>query len=341
MRAVLSPRARQGISRVALALLGVVLGLLLGWLAIRGTQWREVAQALKGVSPLTALLALAIFLLSNWVRSLRWRLLWLEERVTTLRLFWIENAANGLNNIAPVRAMDEAFEFGILALRDRLPVGSIVATMMMCRIHDLFFTLLFMAYGLTAFRSLFRFTPVIVFTGLFFLGWLVLLLNFGWVLRRFPRLRHLPVVVPFERAVNSMWARPRRMGVVFLCTATYWLLLVPAGWLLAREVGISLPPHRAVVTVLGAVFFSTAVPSLPGALGTFEFAVVSLLDIWGVAREPAVTFAILLHALLFIPPSLFTVVALPLEGIRSLGALREVLERWQRHREAQRTAQVD
>ncbi len=326
--------ARQWAVRGGGIALGVGLGALLGWLAVRGVDWSRVWGALGGFSPVVLVAAILVVLLSGYVRAMRWRVLWTTERVSAFRLFLIENAAVGLNNLSPVRALDEPLEFGILALRDRLPSGSIIATMMMSRIQDLAFTLVFVAVALVTLPSLLRFTPVIVFTGLFFTGWLVLLLTLDRVIARFPTLRRIALLASFEEAVRGLWSRKPRMAAALGLTAAYWLLLGPAGWLLARETGIEISLYLVLVVVIGAIFFSTAVPGLPGAIGTFEFAAVSLLDLWGVPKEPALTFAIVLHLVLWLVPVSFTLVVLPREGLRSVRAIREVMGRWREARGA-------
>jgi uncharacterized protein (TIRG00374 family) len=320
-------KARLRLSQAVLIVLGAFLGLFLGWLAIRGTDWARVTQALSEFPPALLALAVALLMASSFIRALRWRLLWTTERVSALRLFLIENAALGLNNISPIRALDEALELGILALRDRLPGGAIVATMMLCRIQDLAFTMLFVAVAVATLPPLLRFTPAIGLTGLYFVAWLVILLNLGRIARRFPRLRHLPVVASFERALSAIRGERRRLAASFALTWTYWLLLTPIGWAIAEGVGISLPFHQLMFTVLGSIFFATAVPGLPGAVGTFEFAAVSLLGLFGVPREPAVTFSIILHAVLFVPPTIITVIVLPREGAGSIKALLDLVRR--------------
>ena len=322
-------RARRWFVRGSAIAVGVALGLVLGTLAVRGTDWGRVLDSLDGFSRFTLTAAVAILVLSGYLRALRWRLLWTTERVSAFRLFLIEHAALGLNNLSPVRALDEPLEFGILAIRDRLPAGSIVATMMMCRIQDLAFTLLFATVAIAAVPSLLQYTPAIVFFTLFFTGWLTVLLTLDRIVRRFPLLRRLPALASFGDAIRGLWARKRRMAAAFLLTSAYWLLLGPIGWLVAREAGVELPFLQVLVVIFGAIFFSTAVPGLPGAVGTFEFAAISLLDLWGVPKEPAVTFTIVIHMVFVLVPTSFTLVVLPREGLRSLGALREVMARWQ------------
>jgi hypothetical protein len=329
----LTINTRRWLIQGGLVALGVFFSLSLGWLAIRGIDWTRVLDAFQQFPPLLLALILAVILAANYIRAIRWRILWTNEKVSTMRLFLIENAALGLNNISPVRALDEPLEFGILTLRDKLPGGSVIATMMMCRIQDLAFTLIFITIAVLAMPSLLRFTPVIFFIGIFFGTWIVIFLNFGRISARFPVLRRIPGVSTFEQTINLLWRRKRVVAASFTFTALHWLLLGPVGWLIAKGVGIDLPLPNIMVVVLGAIFFSTALPGLPGALGTFEFAVVSLLEIWGVEKELSFTFALILHTFLFLPPTLFTIFVLPTEGIGSVTALREMIRQGKSARE--------
>ena len=321
----MSDKLRPWITQIALALLGVGLGLFLGWLAIRGTDWTRVRQALEQFPPSLLILGLLLHVVSAYLRALRWRLLWITEKVSTLRLFWVENAALGLNNLSPVRALDEPVEFGILTLRDQLPGGTVVATIVVSRILDLVFTLLFVTAAVVSLPALLQFTPGIALTGLYLLTWLLILLNVGRILRRFPSLRRFRWVMSFEHALSTVRLERRRLALSFGLTVVYWLILGPLGWAVAVGAGIDVAFHHVMFVVVGSIFFATAIPGLPGAIGTFEFAAISLLGILGVSREPAVTFAIVLHVLLVVPPTLVTIVVLPREGLGSIKALRELI----------------
>ena len=317
---------RRWLPQIGLGLLGIGLGLFFGAIVLRGTQWGEVRDSLQGWSPAVVVLGVALVVVSSYLRGLRWSLLWISPHVRAIRLMLIENAAIGLNNLSPVRIFDESLEFGILALRDRLPSGQIIATMMMCRIQDLAFTLSFIAAALILLPQLWQYSWVVAGAIVFFTGWLAILLFLGRIVRRFPVLLRIPGVASFEMGIKSLWGRRRRLAATFSVTAAYWMLLVPVGVLFSREAGIDLPFHLIMVSVLGAVFFSTSVPGLPGAVGTFEFAVVSLLGLWDVPKEAALSFALVLHAVMFLPISAFSVIVLPREGIGSVRAIREMLQ---------------
>lgn len=314
---------RQG----SILLVGVAFSVVLGWLTIQGIEWGRVRERVVEFPLPLLVLALVLLAVSGYLRAVRWRVLWSKERVSALRLFWVENAAIGLNNLSPVRALDEPLILGILALRDRLPGGTIVATMVVTRVLDLAFSLAVIGIAVATLPVLLRYTPIIVGTSLYFIILIAVLLNLRRIIKRFPLLNQLPGISGFQGAIDSLKLDWRRMGVALGFTVVYWLILGPIAWAIAGGVGLDIDPYRLIVTALGAIFFSTALPGLPGALGTFEFAAVTLLAFWGAPKEEALTFAIILHSILFVPPSLVAVVVLPREGIGSITALRRLLSK--------------
>ena len=312
---------RQG----SILLVGVAFSVVLGWLTIQGIEWGRVRE--RVVEFPLPLLALAVVLLavSGYLRAVRWRVLWAKERVSALRLFWVENAAIGLNNVSPVRALDEPLILGILTLRDRLPGGTVVATVVVTRVLDMAFSLAMIGIAVATLPVLLRYTPIIVGTSLYFVILITVLLNLQRIIKRFPRLNQLPGISGFQEAIHALKLDWRRTGVALGFTIAYWLILGPITWAIAEGVGLDIDPYRLIVVALGAIFFSTVLPGLPGALGTFEFAAVTLLEFWGAPKEEALSFAIILHSILFVPPSIVAVVILPREGIGSIAALRRLL----------------
>ena len=56
--------------------------------------------------------------------------------------------------------------------------------------------------------------------------------------------------------------------------------------------------------------FVALVPSLPASVGTFEFVVYYLLTAFGVGPVEALGYALVIHAILFVPPILMAVFVL-------------------------------
>jgi uncharacterized membrane protein YbhN (UPF0104 family) len=318
---------RKHLSKFTFALFGVSIGLVLGWFAIRGAHWALVRQTLSGWSLIIIAAGIILVLTSSYLRAIRWSLLWPNRRLSAVRLMIVENAALGLNNLAPVRIFDEGVEVAILSLRDKLPPGQIIATMMMSRLQDLIFTLTFISVSLVFLPPLWEYSWVIAGGVFFCIAWMTLLLTFEPLVKRFPVLLRIPGVNSFQLTIKTLWGMPKKLSLTFTLTGAYWLLLVPVGVIFAREAGITLPFYLIMVTMMGAIFFSTSVPGLPGAIGTFEFAVVSLLNLWDVPQENSLSFAIALHAVLFLPITAFTLFVLPREGFLSIRAARELFRK--------------
>lgn len=311
---------------IALAAVGIGLGSLLGWLALRGTDWLAVGTTLQRFPPLLGLAGLALVLAAASVRAARWQLLFIDQRVSVRRLFLIEMAAIGLNNISPVRVLSEPTQVGLLSMRDRLDPGTLLATMTAARAMDLLVTVLIVGVAMLYMPALLPFAPLVVLaaaTSAAAMGFLFVTGLGGPVL---PIIRRLPFAHRFGEAARALRARPARVCGSLALTALYCILFGLTGWLVGVGLGIPIAPQLAIFVVLAAEFFATSVPGPPTALGTFEFAVVFLLGLLAVPREIAVPFGILVHALIFLPPTVFTVFILPREGIRSAEHLLELLQ---------------
>ncbi len=93
-----------------------------------------------------------------------------------------------------------------------------------------------------------------------------------------------------------------------------WLLALST--MLLRLVAFNLPPSLPMVlVVLVSVGFSVTLPSTPGYLGVYHAAVMFALELLGVERTTAATFAIFCHLVDVVPSSIIGAVSLTLEGL--------------------------
>ena len=298
--------------------LGCALGFFLGSYAIRGIDWADVRSQVAGASPVAVIAAIALTLGSGYVRAFRWRLLFGGRSVRTFRLFLVENAALGLNNASPVRLLDEPAIMTMLTLRDGIPGPLVVATLVMSRMQDLGVTLLFAATALALEpTSSARVLPALI-TGTTFIVIFTGLLNLGRLARRSSLVRRIPGIYSYREAVDTLLARKGTLVTTVLLTGMYWLLLGPMAYILAQGMGVDLSLLQATMLIVGAIFFATAVPGLPGALGTFEVAVVELGGIWGVSPALALGYGLTLHLVVFLPPVIIALFVLPREGLSFL-----------------------
>jgi uncharacterized membrane protein YbhN (UPF0104 family) len=85
--------------------------------------------------------------------------------------------------------------------------------------------------------------------------------------------------------------------------------------------GLPVSLAQIILVMLATILFATSVPSLPGAIGTFEAAMVYVLGLFNVDRDLVFPYALTMHLLLFTPPTLIAVIFLPREG---LGSIRKI-----------------
>ena len=74
-------------------------------------------------------------------------------------------------------------------------------------------------------------------------------------------------------------------------------------------------------------------PTIPTQMGVFEYSAVLSLQAGGVASEPALAFALILHLLVLAPPAVLGAASMVIEGIewQGLKTAQEALERrWRR-----------
>jgi uncharacterized protein (TIRG00374 family) len=125
-----------------------------------------------------------------------------------------------------------------------------------------------------------------------------------WTFRRWPPLRDRVerVFDRFARGVQGVRA-PEHALPLLAWTAVAWSLPVFAAWTVLRALHLSLP-WVAPWVVLAFVGVSVSIPSAPGFIGVYHAAAAVALGILGVTRAEAVGYAIILHAVQFVPITL-------------------------------------
>ncbi len=320
--------------------LGIAASLVLGWLVIRGLEWGDVVDSFQGVSVPLVALAFVVFLLASVLRAIRWQMLFTEKRVSTMRLFIVQNEGIGLNNLVPVRIASELAQLTVLSLRDGVRVSTAVATLGMERVLDLVASASILAvafFGLAFFfggPEMEVFTPVVVGLLVISVAAVMVVPVLAWggsgaavVLKRLPFLADM--LKSLSQALKDLGRSPGRLASASALTLLYWILVGITGWLVAQAVDVQISPIVATLVILGSIFFATSVPGAPSAIGTFEFAVVGVLRVLGLVNEDneaaAFGFAVITHAVFFLPSTVIAAVFLPREGLGSIRTVRRTL----------------
>lgn len=303
----------------------MALGAFLLTMALHEVQKVQVAAILGRASIPFLLGGLGTFVGASLVRGLRWWILFKGVRIGFLRLLLVEHTALGINNASPIPILDEPVRVGLLALHG-VPSGTVLATMATQRTFELGGQTLLASIGVLFLPPLRSLAPYIWGGALVALVATVALFAVGPRLGRIPSLGHIPLVRDFGHTVLLLRGAPLRVGLAFLFTLLYALGTGVSGWMVAHAFALPLPLWGMVFLTLITLFVGDWIPGLPASIGTFEYIAITLLGLWGIERSTAFSFAILLHALLFLPPTLVAGFYLPLAGYRSLRAVLGLLQ---------------
>ena len=323
---------RRWVTEGAKLALGLGVSGLLGWLAIRGLEWGDVVDSLAAVSPVKLTLALAVFMSAGWLRAVRWKLLFTNEQIAVLRLFIVQHEGLGFSNVMPFRVASEVTQLAVLTLRDGIKGATALATLGMERVIDAVATTGVLAVcfllvpemrGFT-FSAMGRELPVSAFIGglLGFTLLAVLLVRlFAWS-ESLGFVARIPFLAAFAHAVGELERERKRLVLSLGVSICYWLLVGATAWLIATALDLPISPVVATVVVMATIFFATAVPAAPSAIGAFEFAVIYVLRFFGFEDNDAFVFAVVCHAVFFLPATIIAAIFLPREGVMSLSRIR-------------------
>jgi len=295
------------------ALPRLVLGALLGgvalWLAFRGIDVAELWQALQAVNYIWVGAALASVVLTTLVVAARWRLLFYPDWRARGWLSLLGGILVGqmLNIVVPAR-LGDVVRIYLVGNSEGLSKTRVAATLVVEKIADLVIFALgavFLLLVVTVPNWVRTSSTSLLLTGVAGIAAIVVLSFWGrpllnWLERRSPplpgnwlprvwRLGHLALdglgVLHSWQANLALW------GLSVLS----WLLASSTNYLLFRAFGFPLS-FAAGAFLLVVLQVGIAPPSLPGKLGVFHYLVVLALSFFGVARGPALTYALMLYA---------------------------------------------
>ena len=297
---------------------GVAVSAGLGWLAIRGLQWDLVADQLAGVSVPLVILSVAVFMFASYLRALRWRILFVNVDISSRRLFIIQNEGIGINNMVPLRVASEPTQLAVLTIRDGINGATALATLGMQRVIDVVASalILVIAFFLAPERESFK---IYVWVALVFTVVVVGLVRlFAWSSEEVGFVRRIPFVAAFATAVRELERERLRLLASFALSVCYWILVGITAWIVAVAIDLSISPVTATLVIMVTISFASFVPAAPSAIGTFELAAVYLLRFFGIGDEVGIGFAVIAHAVLFLPPTIIAAMFLPREGIQAV-----------------------
>lgn len=318
----------MSIRKVARLGLGLGLASLFAWMLVRQVQLADLRNAFAGVDQRWIAAALFSFIVGYAFRIQRWRLM---LKVARPDLRWTDCigpfvSSFAMNNVLPFRAGDVWRTF---AYNRQLGVtsGIVVATMFVERLLDLLMVLVLFGIALALFGL--RANQLVGIGG----AMLILVGAISVMVLLFPSM-FSPFIHVIARLIGrlspslgvklqeeigksmtllSEMAKGGNMLSLLLWSMLAWL--AEAGVFGFAALGIQLltvPSASWLALPIGTL--ATLIPSTPGYVGTFDYFTVQAMTILGNDHPAAIAYALLVHALLWFPPTIFGGLYLLLSG---------------------------
>lgn len=249
------------------------------------------------------------------LRAARWQMLFLDPQPTISRLFIVQHEGLGLSNIMPIRVASELTQIAVLTIKDRVSASNALAAIGMERVIDMLSSTLILGIAFVFVPEMRPLAPFIWGTIVFAFAAIIALRIFAWRGDSLWLVRRITFLVAFSNALSDLEKERGRLVRAFFASVIYWLMVGASAWIASEAIGLPVSPLTATLVIIGTIFFSTAVPAAPSAIGTFHFAVVYVLGLVGVVKADAFPFAVIIHLLFFAPPTIIAAIFLPREGI--------------------------
>jgi uncharacterized protein (TIRG00374 family) len=298
--------------------LGVIISAVFLYLALRGLDLDQVWLYVRTARYWWLLPGVAIYFFGVWARTWRWHyMLRALKPISLKRLFPVVCIGYMGNNIYPARA-GELIRAFVLKRKEGISVSASLATILVERIFDGVTMLLFVFVGLPLAPSVpgdwRRF--VVVFSLLFFgaLGAFFVIAAsprrsqavYAWIIDRLvpARLRD-PVRGFADRFMEGLYflRSGRDVAMIFCTSLVVWLAETGKYWFVMHAFDFDVS-FFVLMLMNGVVNLFTTIPSAPGYVGTFDEPGIEILKAFGVNKDIAGAYTLVLHAALWLPITL-------------------------------------
>lgn len=313
--------------RIALAIGIIVSAIFLG-LAFRGLHPAQFWASIQQANPVLLILAMGVYGIAVTIISLRWQfLLRALAPVSLANLIPLVSIGYMGNNIYPFRS-GEVLRIVLLRRHHDVPYARGATTVIVERVFDGLVMLTFVLLPLTFLdvvsdnvqRIATLTTPIFLSALAVFLvlaarpNWLRALVSL--VARWLPsRLQTILTDLSEEIILGLEGLRTPAdfIGTVISSYAT-WAVEASVYWIVAFAFGLDLSYPVMLLTV-GVVNLAGLLPASPGMIGVFEFFVREVLVAVGVDETTALAYAIAVHVVIWLPPTLAGFIFLTREGM--------------------------
>ena len=324
--------------RAGLALLISAVTLIL---AVRNVKFQDIWTAISAANSRFVLLALVSVAANNLAKTFRWKVLLGDpgKRVSLWMTFQAILVGQTINTIYPARVGDlsRVYIVGDRGAGRMFTLGTILLEKLLDTLfYALLVLLMLLSLPLPGWVSGWANKSVVVLIGAS-LGAVIIL----FVIANHPALfikiykvsmEFIAKLVPsfdlakpmnwFQSGITSLEILKSGRGLFYI---TVWLVISWTTALLNNQfallaLGIHLPLTASLLTLV-VLQAGISLPSIPGRIGVFEYICVLTLAVFGISQSSAFTYGVLLHSIVFIPPTLLGLLFLFMLGLHTRRAM--------------------
>lgn len=312
----------------------VVASLLIGAVclgfALSKVEGAEIAAALQQFDLKWLAVAVALSLLIQVLRALRWKLELSPLADVPYATTWqVVAVAYMMINVLPFR-LGEPVRPVLMSWKSGLSIPAIIGNWVFEKTVDSAVLLLFIQITLVVTDlpdwahhastvSLVTFVCLLAFViGFWLKGEEFFEHTLGRVLKGNARERAHSILSNAREGLQILPDR-RLVFAVFAISLALWFVPILSSYVLILGFGFDLP-FAAAFAVFVCIGLGTALPNPPGMIGVFQIAAVVALGLYGVDKSQAVAYGIVLNAVQFVTLVAQGLVALPFVGV-GLGRL--------------------
>jgi glycosyltransferase 2 family protein len=321
------------VGRIGKLLLSLAVGGAFLVLAFRNVDHDQLRDAFAHLDARWLVPAVCLSLLLQVFRAWRWQLeLRPLARVPFATLWVVVSVAYMAINLLPIR-MGEVVRPWLLSRRSTVSFSNVVGNLIVEKTVDSAVIVFYILLGLLTTENLPAWVrrgaavPAVAFVALALVIVLVWWKGEAVVERRVARWlpeRFRARVVGVARAlVDGMrvLGHPALVGAVFAVSILLWSIPILSSWVMIRAFHLAVPFNAALIVFI-FIGFGTALPQAPGMIGTFQYACILALGLFGVPRPQALAYGLVLNALQLSTLVAQGLVALPLAGVSVRDLLR-------------------
>ncbi len=317
--------------------IGLVISLVLLYFTFRNLEWAEVSQALRSANYIYVACAAGVILATFAVRALRWSWLLRPMRALAWRgLFPVVLIGFFGNYVLPAKT-GELVRAYVLSKRENMSKSAILGSIAVEKTMDtliLFIIFLVTLWAVPLPDEYATIEPVIALFLFAVIGGMLLLAArgrhasnlivrvlqfvFPWWKDRVARITH-----SFVDGLSVLY-HGSSIVMVLVLSLVIWSMTTLNFWLIGQALGLSVPLYGYVI-IVAVTNMASFIPSLPGRFGTLELFSVAVLGLFGVDKNTAVLFPILLRVAQ-LAPILLGYFFLNREGVKILDVQKAAKE---------------